>query len=62
MVMSKAQASEDAAADVEVDVVPSGEALRVVSGWMGMTAAEALQEAGPAASSKVALPPKRQQL
>lgn len=46
----------------DVEVVPSGSALCVVSGWLGMTEEEALAEAGPAAASTAPAPARRQQL
>ncbi|KAG2426429.1 hypothetical protein HYH02_014788 [Chlamydomonas schloesseri] len=45
----------------DVEVVASGNALCVVSGWLGMTEEEALAEAGPAAASTAPVPARRQQ-
>ncbi|GLC33388.1 hypothetical protein PLESTB_000338100 [Pleodorina starrii] len=53
--------AEDVAADGDVVIVPSGEALRVASGWLGMSAEEALKEAGPEVTAQAAVPAKRPQ-
>ncbi|GLI71553.1 hypothetical protein VaNZ11_016792 [Volvox africanus] len=60
--MTSVEPSTDtAAADARVDILPSGEALRVVSGWLGMSVEEASLEAGPSASLQTAMPNRRQQ-
>ncbi len=56
---TKKRGAVEGASD-DVEVAPSGQALSIVSGWLGMTAEEALREAGP--GSEDVVPAKRPQL